>query len=118
VVSETLVDRIDDFLERPEFDPHGSPIPPKGGGCPPRRGIPLNELPIGRRARIAEVADADAEFLRYLSSLNVAIGTEVVVLERAPYNGPVTLQIGADFAAIGLEAGKRIRVCMEEHLAG
>ncbi|MCP4247822.1 MAG: metal-dependent transcriptional regulator [bacterium] len=113
-VSDRLIERIFEYLGRPEFDPHGSPIPGKDGSFPNRQpSVTLDELAEGDRARIAEVSDRDAEFLRYLTSLKLKIGTPVRVVERAPFNGPITLKVGSTTVAIGQEAAHRIRVSTE-----
>lgn len=110
VVGDKLIERIYEYLGRPEFDPHGSPIPAKDGSIAPARGIPLSEAPVGSSGVIAEVSDRDPEFLRYLTHLNLTIGTQVTVRDREPYGGPITLGVGSKTVAVGSEAGSRIRI--------
>lgn len=112
VVSDRLIERMHEVLGFPEVDPHGSPIPRKDGSIPPPRGVRLDEMTPGQRGRIAEVDDRDPEFLRYLTSLKLKIGTLIRVRERAPFNGPITLSAAGRPVAIGHEAGARIRVSL------
>ncbi len=112
-VSDRLIERIYEYLGRPEFDPHGAPIPSKNGPDPPRRGKPLDQMELGEKARIVEVSDGDAEFLRYLTRLNVKIGSTVTVREIAPFRGPMTLSIGRKNVSIGRDACARIRVAVD-----
>ena len=114
VVSDRLIERIYEHLGCPEFDPHGSPIPGKDGSIAPSRGVPLDEITVGRSGRIVEVSDRDPEFLRYLTDLDLKIGSEIHVRERAPFNGPITLGVGTRTIAIGHEAGARIRVSVKK----
>lgn len=109
-VSDRLVERMYEYLGCPEFDPHGSPIPAKNGSLPPQQGVPLSELAVGQRGRIVEVSDREPEFLRYLTSLNLKIGSELAVKSRAPFGGPISLDVGGQPVAVGPEAGARIRV--------
>ncbi len=109
-VSDRLIERINEYLGNPEFDPHGAPIPTRDGSVPPRRGKPLDELSEGDRGHIVEVADDDPEFLRYLTKLRLKIGTAIRLRERAPFNGPITLQVGSRRVALGREASAQIRV--------
>lgn len=109
-VSDHLIERMYEYLGRPKFDPHGAPIPTKNGSLPPQRGVPLGDLADGQKGRIVEVSDSDPEFLRYLTKLKLRIGSVVCVKERAPFDGPVTLEIGSRSVALGREACNRIRV--------
>lgn len=113
-VSDRLIERIHEFLGRPAFDPHGSPIPMKNGSIPPSRGVPLDRLDIGERGTVVEVSDSEPEFLRYLTRLNIKIGSKVVLRERAPFNGPLTIAVGSKKNALGREACARIRVRIEQ----
>jgi DtxR family Mn-dependent transcriptional regulator len=109
VVSDPLVERIFEYLGRPQFDPHGSPIPARDGTIAPQRGIRLDKMDIGSHGEIVEVSDRDPSFLRYLTDLGLGIGTRFEIRDRAPFNGPIQLVVGQRPVAIGHEAGSRIR---------
>ena len=112
-VSDRLVERMYEFLDCPGFDPHGAPIPGKDGSVQPRRGVPLDQLVAGDAGSVVEVSDRDPEFLRYLTKLNLGIGSAVKVCECAPFDGPVTLELEDSTVAIGREACSRIRVAVK-----
>ncbi len=114
-VSDRLIERIYTFLGQPEFDPHGAPIPRDDGSFEPLTGKPLSACEIGDRGRIAHVPDTDGEFLRYLSSLGLKIGSPFRVVEKAPFEGPITLGSGRRQVVIGAEAGRRILVRLNGH---
>jgi DtxR family Mn-dependent transcriptional regulator len=86
-ISDRLLDRMDEYLGHPEFDPHGSPIPAKDGTIRPPAGLPLTELPPGTRAVVVEVYDRDADLLRHLTSLRIEIGSKITVLEDGGGSG-------------------------------
>lgn len=109
-VSDRLIERIYEFLGRPEFDPHGAPIPSKDGSVAAQRGVPLNEMNAGQRGRVVEVSDEDPEFLRYLTKIKIKIGSRLRITDRAPFGGPVTLELDSRKVAIGPKACERIRV--------
>ncbi len=80
IKSEELVDRLDDFLEHPSFDPHGDPIPDKKGNIPTRKeAIQLNELAIGEEGIIVGVKNTNNEFLQYLEEMNLTLGKKIKV---------------------------------------
>ena len=110
VVSDKLIERIFEYLGRPQFDPHGHIIPDKDGNLPPLRGVTLDQAEPGTQGKVVEVSDRDPEFLRYLTNLELTIGSKVRVKARAPFGGPIMLDIDGTTVAIGADAARRIRV--------
>jgi DtxR family Mn-dependent transcriptional regulator len=94
VMSAALEARITAFLNDPQVDPHGAPIPARDGTIPHRPMHALASLPPGRTATIVAVDDGDAARLRYLASLGILPNTRVVVTAQAPFDGPLTLAVG------------------------
>lgn len=109
-VSDRLIERIHEFLGRPEFDPHGSPIPRADGTIRKLDGVPLADLGIGKKGKIAQVDDSNAEFLRYLTKLGLKIGSRFTLVERSPFDGLVTLRVGKRNVVLGREAARSIQV--------
>src|SRR5690606_40645665 len=56
-VSDRLVDRIDQFLGYPKFDPHGDPIPTADGSIVERGAVSLAECDAGRQFRVVRVLE-------------------------------------------------------------
>lgn len=118
VISEEFEDRMDAMLGYPTVDPHGDPIPSKSGAVHAVATQPLSELEPGDEAVVRRVSDDDADLLRYLSSLGIGPGTTVRLLERAPFGGPLRLQVGTGAAsvehAVGPQLAAGIRVGAQE----
>lgn len=112
-VSDQLIERIYTFLGKPEFDPHGAPIPRHDGSYEPLNGQALSECAIGEKGRILHVSDRDPDFLRYLTSIGLQINSTFKVAEKAPFDGPITLLMDRRKIVIGREAGRRILVALE-----
>ena len=74
-VSDALIERIDDYLEHPQFDPHGAPIPGVDGKVVARSGVSIAQLKTGDDGTVIEVEDKDPYFLRFVSSLGIRIGS-------------------------------------------
>lgn len=109
--SDELIDRMAAAIGEPETDPHGAPIPTREGTLiadPPLSS--LAELADGGKARIARVGDRDAERLRYLATLGMAIGAEVELVTREPYDGPITVRVDGKRRVIGSELARQILV--------
>src|SRR6476646_5140837 len=63
VVSDRLIERIDQMLGRPTHDPHGDPIPNPEGAITEQRFDNLMSCPPGRQLRVVRIADQDPAFL-------------------------------------------------------
>jgi len=92
--SEELIERMAEALGNPLHDPHGDPIPSREGVVEetPRRA--LTDVAVGERARVRQVMDDDGERLRYLAELGIRPGSIIRLLDRAPFDGPITLWVG------------------------
>jgi DtxR family Mn-dependent transcriptional regulator len=93
--SDDLVDRMAAALHDPTVDPHGAPIPSRDGTVHEAQYASIADLEPGERARVVCVSDEDPARLRYLAELGLVPGTIVTVVKRAPFDGPITVRIGA-----------------------
>ena len=82
VVSERLIERIDEMLGRPTHDPHGDPIPTAEGTVPARHLENLLTCPIGTPLRVTRIADQDPAFLRFIEKHHLKPGQSVEVEAR------------------------------------
>jgi DtxR family Mn-dependent transcriptional regulator len=109
-VSDRLVDRIDTFLDHPDVDPHGDPIPRADGSLPDPGGVPLSQLAPGQPFRLARVVDQDPTFLRYLTECGLDLGIYAEVAENRAEAGAVVLKVGARTIALGHGAANKVLV--------
>ena len=81
-LSDRLLERIDVYLGRPTYDPHGDPIPTASGEVADRTSVPLSEARPGARLIIARIMDQDPNFLGYATTRglkpNVRINIESI----------------------------------------
>ena len=91
--SEELIERMASALGDPAHDPHGAPIPSREGVMEEAALCSLAEAPNGERFRVRQVMDDDAERLRYLAELGIRPGAMGRLLDRAPFDGPITLWV-------------------------
>ncbi len=108
VVSEPVIEKMDEVLGRPTRDPHGAPIPRTDGGMTIAATRPLAEFGPGARARVAQLPDRDPEFLRYLGGLGIVPDAVVEILQVEPFNGPLTVRIGRRKAVVGRETLRQV----------
>jgi DtxR family transcriptional regulator, Mn-dependent transcriptional regulator len=110
VLSEYLEARIAAKLGNPTHDPHGDPIPSVELVMDEGTTVPLAELAAGDRGRFVRVSDSDSEMLRYLADRGVALGDELEVLERQPFDGPLTVRFGDRLHTLGGGLARAMRV--------
>jgi DtxR family transcriptional regulator, Mn-dependent transcriptional regulator len=82
VVSERLIDRIDEMLGRPETDPHGDPIPNAEGLVKPQHAQSLLTCPLNTPVRVTRVIDQDRAFLRFIEGHDLKPGESIEVEAR------------------------------------
>jgi DtxR family transcriptional regulator, Mn-dependent transcriptional regulator len=114
VVSDTLVDKMDVMSAFPKRCPHGEPIPSADGNMPRVTDHPLGEVPIDTAYKISRVHTHSAEKLQYFSDLGLHPGKEFRLVSRAPFNGPLQLEVDGQTHFIGDELAESLRVCSEE----
>lgn len=111
-VSDRLIDRIDEYLQRPSTDPHGDPIPSAEGEMrfDDQHAVPLSTIPPGTRVRIVRVVDQGAEFLRFLSEAGVTLQKEGLVSHNSAEAGIVTTVFDGRPISLGHPAAGQILV--------
>jgi DtxR family transcriptional regulator, Mn-dependent transcriptional regulator len=111
VLSEDLEELIAAKLGHPTLDPHGDPIPSRelaiaedAGSCD------LYQLEPGDSGTFVRVSDADAEMLRFLTGRGIRPGARLEVLERQPFDGPLSVRVGKQVHVLGAVLSRAIRV--------
>jgi DtxR family transcriptional regulator, Mn-dependent transcriptional regulator len=111
VVSDQLIERIDEMLGRPEFDPHGDPIPTADGQLAHRALESLLTCPLHTQVTVARVTDQDAAFLRFIESHNLKPGQRIEVEARDEVSDSVRLKGSDDQRmTIGARAASKLLV--------
>src|SRR5690606_5395589 len=113
--SDELIDRMARVLGEPSRDPHGSPIPELAGAFEEPRYPALAELEVGVPAVLRRVRHDDPEALRYLADLGLVPGAELRVVQRAPFGGPLRLEVEGQARILGRELSLALEV---EPMAG
>ncbi len=112
--SEELIERMAAALGNPVQDPHGAPIPTRDGTVEEATLRSLADVAQGERLHVRRVEDDEAERLRYLAELGIRPGALVRVLDKAPFEGPITLWVddaaGGATRAIGVGLARQVFV--------
>lgn len=113
VVSDVVVNRMDQMVGFPNRCPHGEPIPGANGAMPRVEDYLLSEASVGSELVVSRVHTHDEEKLRYLDTLGLKPGVRFVLTEKAPFNGPLKLRLNDTEQFIGNEIAGVLRVCEE-----
>ena len=104
-LSSALEQKISEALNHPETCPHGNPIPGNAKNWSFEGMKQLSESEVGEErnvARISELAEDDAQIMRYLQQKNLVPGTRVEVKEITPF-GHVVMKVNGETAVIDPE---------------
>jgi DtxR family Mn-dependent transcriptional regulator len=107
-LSEELEAKIDAELGFPTHDPHGDPIPDRELRVATGGARTLVDLAPGEQASVSRVPDGDPGLLRYLAELGLVPGSDVELVSRAPFGGPVTMRTVTGEHPISRELAERI----------
>ena len=91
-ISEKVLEKLDDFLGRPRFDPHGDPIPSRGGVIQQMASKPLSDFPKDANVRIESIVDQDKEFLRFARKSNLVPGQLFKIIGKEDCADAITLK--------------------------
>lgn len=113
-ITEAFEDRMDEVCGFPTHCPHGDPIPTKDGKIAPITDQPLADVAIGVGGILRRVKTDDGPRLRYCAELGLVPGANIQLINRAPFNGPVRVKLGAGRNAqehvIGTEIANILRI--------
>jgi DtxR family transcriptional regulator, Mn-dependent transcriptional regulator len=111
VVSDRLIDRMDEMLGRPETDPHGDPIPDAEGVVKKQPAQTLLTCPVGTRVTVTRIIDQDKQFLRFVENHDLKPGESIEVEHRDEASDSVRLRGKDDRRiTIGARAASKLLV--------
>ena len=110
VVSERLIERIDEMLGHPTHDPHGDPIPNPEGAVANRHFDSLLTCPIGTPLKVTRIADQDPAFLRFIESNDLKPGQGIEVEARDTAADSVLVRKKDRRVTIGARAASKLLV--------
>ncbi|MFA7419512.1 MAG: metal-dependent transcriptional regulator [Melioribacteraceae bacterium] len=91
--SEKLIDRIDEYLGFPDFDPHGHPIPKKNGTLPEDQNfITLAAATEGSSYEFVQVDDHEKKLISYLTKVGFVLNTKFEVIDKLDFDKSFTIK--------------------------
>jgi DtxR family transcriptional regulator, Mn-dependent transcriptional regulator len=93
VSNKKLIDKLEEYLGYPKFDPHGDPIPDSFGKMESSKQISLSELSVNKPAEVCRVVNQSDEMLELLQHKNITIGTRVEVKRKFEFDRSIEIRL-------------------------
>ncbi|MFD0796098.1 metal-dependent transcriptional regulator [Maribacter chungangensis] len=93
IKSERLIAKLDAYLGNPRVGFFGASIPHKDGKFKKTVKKLLNGLTPGTKGICVGINDASAAFLKFLEKKGIALGNNILVLEREEFDGSMKIKI-------------------------
>jgi DtxR family Mn-dependent transcriptional regulator len=109
-LSPTAEAQLATTLGNPDTCPHGNPIPNTPERTIDSRSIPLTECAPLTDVTIVRIGSETPAALQHLATLGLLPNVEIVIENKAPFNGPVLIRVGRAHYALGHNLAARIWV--------
>jgi len=114
VSSPKLIDKLDEYLGFPKFDPHGDPIPDSGGRIPNASSINLANAPLNQPLQVCQVSNQSPQLLELLNHMEIGLGTLLIVRKHFAFDNSLELSIeGQDPVTVSEALAKNIWISHE-----
>lgn len=110
VSSKKLIDKLDEYLGFPRFDPHGDPIPDANGKIESSKQVCLVDLPINKPGLVCYVSDQSTEMLELLGHKNIGMGTRIEVKKKFQFDQSMEIRVKQQIETISETLAKNIYV--------
>lgn len=93
VQSDELIDKMDEFLGFPKFDPHGDPIPDKHGNISLPNVVSLADAKMKKQYTLQNVNDDSAAFLKYLNKIQLQLNDKIKIIDKEEFDETIQITI-------------------------
>ncbi|MEO6704543.1 MAG: metal-dependent transcriptional regulator [Ginsengibacter sp.] len=92
--SSVFFEKMDELLDYPKIDPHGSPIPDKTGKIFWKEYHKLSDCKVGETVRLAAVINTSSEFLKFLNTREMRLGLKIKIRSIEAFDKSITVSYG------------------------
>lgn len=94
IQSPLFFDKMDELLDFPKIDPHGSPIPDRNGKITSKNYKKLSDCKEGETVRLAAVINTSSAFLTFLNERQLRLGIKIKIKAIEPFDRSLTVVYG------------------------
>jgi DtxR family Mn-dependent transcriptional regulator len=110
IKSDKLINKLDEFLGFPSFDPHGDPIPNANGELVEIDKLLLSEASFNVEYLCVGVKNSSNEFLHYLDKQNIALGSKIKVISCEEFDSSLTIILNSKTISISNKIAKNLYI--------
>jgi DtxR family Mn-dependent transcriptional regulator len=100
VSNQELIQKLDSFLNHPQTDPHGDPIPDGDGKMPVIRQLSIADVTEKKKVIVSSVANQSPAMLELLNHYHINIGTELKINQRFSFDESIEIKVGKYAACV------------------
>lgn len=110
IKSETLIDKLEAFLDFPTHDPHGDPIPDRNGNIEHHKNMMLSSIENGDSCVVIGIKDSSDPFLKFLDKLHIKLGSHLKVVSKEPFDNSMLVETESGSISISYQISKNLFV--------
>lgn len=94
IQSNVFFEKMDEMLDFPKLDPHGSPIPDREGKVVWKDYNKLSDCNPGETVKLAAVINTSSEFLKFLNARDMRLGLKIKIKSIEPFDNSMVISYG------------------------
>ncbi len=94
IQSPVFFEKMDEMLDYPKVDPHGSPIPDTKGKVVWKDYNKLSDCKAGETVKLAAVINTSSEFLKFLNNREMHLGLKIKIKSIEPFDKSIEVSYG------------------------
>ncbi len=110
IKSNTLINKLEAYLNFPTHDPHGDPIPDKDGNIEHHKNIMLSSAKVGENCTVIGVKDSSSSFLKFLDNTNIKLGSQLKIISIEEFDNSMIIENNGVSTSISYQISKNLFV--------
>lgn len=94
IKSTVFFEKMDEMLDYPKVDPHGSPIPDKNGKIVWKEYSKLSDCKAGDTVKLAAVIHTSSDFLKFLNNRDMSLGLKIKIKSVEQFDKSIVVSYG------------------------
>lgn len=111
IKSSLLIERLDEHLAFPKFDPHGDPIPNANGEMEASPSTTLSMLKPGDKCKVVCAKDSSSDLLTFLDKIKITLGAKLEVVDYHSFDESISIKVdGASPVTLSSKVSENIYI--------